>query len=34
LTFARLEIPLLRNDPNAPEDGRLAFELQGGLKYA
>jgi hypothetical protein len=33
LLFDRLEIPLLRSDPSAPEDGRIAFELQGGLAY-
>lgn len=33
LSFDLLEIPLLRNDPSAPEDGRIAFELQGGLAY-
>ncbi|BAU12715.1 hypothetical protein LEP3755_32460 [Leptolyngbya sp. NIES-3755] len=33
LLFDRLEIPLLRNDPSAPEDGRIAFEMQGGLAY-
>lgn len=33
LMFDRLEIPLLRNDPSAPENGRIAFELQGGLEY-
>lgn len=33
LHFERLEIPLLRNDPTAPEDGRIAFNLQGGLAY-
>jgi predicted phage baseplate assembly protein len=34
LTCNRLEIPVLRNDSSAPEDGRIAFELQGGLEYA
>lgn len=33
LSFDRLEIPLLRNDPSAPEDGKIAFELRGGLAY-
>jgi hypothetical protein len=33
LSFEQLEIPILRNDPNAPEDGRIAFNLQGGLAY-
>ena len=33
LTCNRLEIPVLRNDSSAPEDGRIAFELQGGLEY-
>lgn len=33
LVFDRLEIPVLRNDPSAPEDGRIAFELEGGLEY-
>jgi hypothetical protein len=33
LVFDRLEIPLLRNDPSSPENGRIAFELQGGLEY-
>lgn len=33
MIFDRLEIPLLRNDPSAPEDGRIAFDLRGGLVY-
>ncbi|MGG6266449.1 putative baseplate assembly protein [Leptolyngbya sp. AN10] len=33
LLFDRLEIPLLRSDPSAPEDGRIVFEMQGGLAY-
>jgi hypothetical protein len=31
LTFGRLEIARLDNDPNAPENGRIAFDMQGGL---
>ncbi|NJR49174.1 MAG: putative baseplate assembly protein [Leptolyngbyaceae cyanobacterium CSU_1_3] len=33
LVFDRLEIPVLRNDPSAPEGGRIAFDLKGGLAY-
>jgi len=29
--FARLEIARLENDPNAPENGRIEFSMQGGL---
>jgi hypothetical protein len=31
LSFGRLEIARLDNDPNAPENGRIAFDMQGGL---
>jgi Baseplate J-like protein len=30
LTFARLEIARLDNDPNFPEDGRLKLDMEGG----
>jgi hypothetical protein len=31
ITFARLEIARLDNDPNAVENGRIEFDMQGGL---
>lgn len=31
ITLSRLEIARLDNDPNAPENGRLEFVMQGGL---
>jgi predicted phage baseplate assembly protein len=31
LTFDRLEIARLDNDPNAPENGKIEFDMQGGL---
>jgi hypothetical protein len=31
ITLARLEIARLDNDPNAAENGRLEFVMQGGL---
>lgn len=31
LTFGRLEIPTLENDPNRPESGRLELRMEGGL---
>lgn len=30
-TFGRLEIPQLDNDPNAPENGKIEFIMEGGL---
>jgi Baseplate J-like protein len=34
ITFERLEIPMLKNTPDAPENGKITFNLQGGLAYA
>jgi hypothetical protein len=31
ITFDRLEIARLDNDPSAPENGKIEFEMQGGL---
>jgi Baseplate J-like protein len=31
ITFAPLEIARLNNDPNVPENGRIEFDLEGGL---
>jgi hypothetical protein len=31
MTFDRLEIPILKNDPNALENGRISFDMEGGL---
>ena len=31
ITFGRLEIPQLDNDPNAPENGKIEFIMEGGL---
>jgi hypothetical protein len=31
ITFDRLEIARLDNDPNAPENGKIEFDMQGGL---
>jgi hypothetical protein len=31
IPFGRLEIPQLENDPNAPENGKLEFVMEGGL---
>lgn len=31
IVLARLEIARLNNDPNAPEQGRMIFEMEGGL---
>jgi hypothetical protein len=31
ITFGRLEIPQLDNDPNAPENGKIEFVMEGGL---
>jgi predicted phage baseplate assembly protein len=31
ITFGRLEIARLDNDPNEPENGRIEFEMKGGL---
>ena len=30
MSFARLEIARLDNDPNAPENGKLEFVMEGG----
>jgi Baseplate J-like protein len=34
IKFERLEIPILKNAPNVPENGKIAFNLQGGLIHA
>ena len=31
ITFGRLEIPQLDNDPNAAENGKIEFIMEGGL---
>ncbi|WP_413173196.1 putative baseplate assembly protein [Anabaena azotica] len=31
ISFGRLEIAIVDNDPNAPQNGRIAFEISGGL---
>jgi hypothetical protein len=31
ISFGRLEIARLDNDPNAAEQGRIDFEMKGGL---
>lgn len=31
ITFGRLEIPQLDNDPNAPENGKMELTMEGGL---
>jgi hypothetical protein len=32
INFGRLEIGILDNDPSAPQNGRISFEMSGGFQ--